>query len=179
MSERMTRAARRDQLLRVMSSLHKQAKCREDFTAERIAEAAGGISTVWFYKLVGAEFKELCSQLEGSPPSSESTDHKHRREVLELRRKLRKLEARFKAEITGDLSGAIRHIEAQDEQIRTLESLVKVLLGRLRDRGDKEWADQLGSMMSKQQVEESTAPRDSGDMCEMSDVIDAAGDYPN
>lgn len=179
MSERMTKAARRAQLLHVMSSLYEQAKCRGDFTAERIAEAAGRISAVWVYRLVGAEYKELRSRLEGSHPSPGGNERKLRGEVVELRRRLRELEAKFKAEVTGDLSAAIRHIEAQDEQIRSLEGLVKALKSRLRAAGHEACVTQTSYTRINEPSEVPTDPSDSSDICGLSDILDATSDQIN
>lgn len=123
---------RREQLLEVMRALYKRAKSQADFTAQLIADEAM-VSVVWVYKLIGAEFKELRRSLKKTPPRSKSNESRLREENRDLRRRIREMENRYKVEVRNDYSGAIRHIEAQDEEIRVLRGRVKLLEWQLRE----------------------------------------------
>ena len=65
MTQRMSATERRAQLLTIMQEIHAKAQSQADFTAAKIAQAAG-ISTVMLYRLVRPEFQTLRSELPGS-----------------------------------------------------------------------------------------------------------------
>lgn len=178
MTKRMKKSDRRAQLLGIMETLHERATCQGDFTAERIAAEAGDISTVWVYELVGVEFRTMRSELKGPRRSPEDTERKLRDENHELRRRLEVLEAKYKAEIAGDFTAAVRHIEAQDEQIRYLVGRVNFLEGRLKESEHKKEVIQREAITKIESFEE---PSDSGcgdEVCDV-DVLDAANNYSN
>lgn len=179
MSKRMNKSDRRTQLLGIMETLRERATCQGDFTADRIAEAAGGISAAWVYELVGAEFKTLRAELKGPRRSPEDTERKLRDEIRELRRRLKELEAKYKAEIAGDFSAAVRHIEVQDERIRSLVGLVKLLQGRSRESGHKNEVIQRATLPNKESFEELTPSISDDEICDLSAILDATNNYSN
>src|SRR2546430_15579994 len=63
--QRRTAEEGKEHLLEVMREIHAQVASQSEFTAQRVADAAG-ISTVWLYKIVGEEFRALRAQLPGS-----------------------------------------------------------------------------------------------------------------
>ena len=65
MKQRVSGTERRAQLLTIMQEMHEKAQSQADFTAAKIAQAAG-ISTVMLYRLVRPEFQTLHSELPGS-----------------------------------------------------------------------------------------------------------------
>jgi hypothetical protein len=127
----MPKDDRRDQLLVVMHAVYKRAKTQAEFTPLIIAEEAD-LSVVWVYQLIGKEIKELRAKLKKTPSRSKRIEAKLREENRDLRHRLRESEKRYEAEIQTDYGGAIKHIEAQDEEIRVLRGRVKLLEERLR-----------------------------------------------
>jgi hypothetical protein len=128
----MTSEERREQLLKVMREMFKRASSQSDFTAVKIAGAAG-VSVVLFYRLVGDEFKELRSQLEGPRRPVQTVISKLKGRVRELRREVRELKARLKAAALGEVAEAIKFIERLDEENRMLRSEVKMLRRRMAE----------------------------------------------
>lgn len=132
MRQRMTSEKRREQLLKVMREMFERAGSQSDFTARKVADAAG-VSVVLFYRLVGAEFKELRSQLEGPRRPVQTVISKLKGRIRELRREVRELRARLKAAALGEVAEAIKFIERLDEENRMLRSEVKMLRRRMAE----------------------------------------------
>lgn len=130
MKKRMTSEKRREHLLEVMDVVFKKAKTQSGFTARGIAGEAG-VSIVLFYRLVGREFKDLRSQLEGPRRPPKTVISKLKNQVKELRRQVRELKARLKATAIAEIAEAIRLIERLDEENRMLRSEIKLLRKRL------------------------------------------------
>lgn len=130
---RMSRTERRDQLLRIMHSQYRKAKDRSDFNAETISDEAG-VSEVLVYRLIGEEFKSLRSQLKKPSSTSKKGAARLRRENNGLRRQAVALEDKYKVNNDKDYAEAIRHIEAQDEEIRMLRGRVRLLEERLQEK---------------------------------------------
>lgn len=129
---RMTSEKRREQLLQLMGVLFKKARTQHDFTAKKIASEAG-VSVVLFYRLVGADFKELRSQLSGPRRPPATVIGRLKGQLKELRRQVRELKARLKAASLAEIAEAIRFIERLDEENRMLRSEVKLLRRRLAE----------------------------------------------
>jgi AraC-like DNA-binding protein len=129
---RMTSEKRREQLLQLMGELFKKARTQSDFTAKKIAGEAG-VSVVLFYRLVGADFKELRSQLSGPRRPPATVIGRLKSQLKELRRQVRELKARLKAASLAEIAEAIRFIERLDEENRMLRSEVKLLRRRLAE----------------------------------------------
>lgn len=134
MRKRMTSDKRREQLLKVMKELFGKARTQRDFTAAKITGEAG-VSVVRFYRLVGGEFKELRSQLDGPLRPAETVIGKLKGQIKDLRKQVRELRARLKEAALAEIAQAIRFIERLDEENRMLRSEVKMLRRRL-DEGE-------------------------------------------
>lgn len=132
MQRRMTSEKRREQLLKVMREMFERAKSQSDFTAGKIAGAAG-VSVVLFYRRVGGEFKELRSRLEGPRRPVQTVISKLKGRVRELRREVCELKTRLKAAALGEVAEAIKFIERLDEENRMLRSEVKMLRRRMAE----------------------------------------------
>jgi hypothetical protein len=129
---RLTRADRVDQLLLILQDRYSEAQSQGDFTARSLSREAG-VSVVWFYALVGRQFKVLRSNLKGPILSDESLVNKLRREVERLRNKSKELKAKYEASLKEKLFEAIRHIELLDGENRLLRERVARLEKRLDD----------------------------------------------
>jgi len=123
MKARMRKEERREQLLRIMRELLASATSRADFTPAKVAEAAD-VSIVIVYRYVGAEFIAMRSQL---PDPGQPTELKLRRENAELRRQLKELKERYKADVRRDFDEAIKHIEELSEENHLLLARVEDL----------------------------------------------------
>lgn len=132
MSERMSSERRREQLMQVMRIMFANAQHQGDFTAKKIACEAG-VSVVLFYRLVGKDFKELRSQLDGPRRPAETVISKLKGQIKELRKQVRELKSRLKATVLAEISEAIRLIEHLDEENRVLRSEIKMLRQRLAE----------------------------------------------
>lgn len=126
----MRRSERRAQLLRLLRLRRERAGCAAEFRASRLAREMG-ISVVWFYALVGEEFKRLRSELPGGPDRDEDSVVGLRREVEQLSSQLRGLKAKYADRLRAKLAGAVRHIELLDRENRMLREKVAHLEHRL------------------------------------------------
>lgn len=115
-----------------MKELFRKAKTQSDFTAANVAGKAG-VSVVRFYRLVGSEFKELRSQLEGPRRPAETVIGRLKGQIKELRKEIRELKAKLKAAAPAGIAESVRTIERLDEENRMLRSEVKMLRRRLEE----------------------------------------------
>lgn len=132
--KRQTSKARREHILQVMDVMYKEACSQADFTAAQVARKAE-VSTVWFYHLVGSEFQELRSQLEGSRRPAETVIRTLKKQIVELRGQVRDLKIKLKTAVLEEIAEAIRMIERLDEENRSLHSEVLMLRRRLAEKG--------------------------------------------
>jgi hypothetical protein len=132
MTERMGREDRKDYLSHIMLTKYAEARSQADFTAASIACVAG-VSAVWFYKLVGKQFKKLRAQLPGPIVVDETLISKLRKEIAELHTQIIKLKEKYELNIKERLAEAIKHIELLDKENRMLRETVRVLEKRLSD----------------------------------------------
>lgn len=128
----MSMEDRRDQLLRILMVRYEEAQSQADFTAVSLARESG-ISRVWFYALVGKQFRNLRATLPGSIKSDETLVVKLRKEIAELRAQLKELRAKYESGIKEKFAEAIRHIELLDQENRMLRETLTVLEKRLND----------------------------------------------
>jgi hypothetical protein len=133
MTQRMNKEVRRERLLVIMRAHYAQAETISDFSVKNIATEEG-VSEVWMYQLIGEEFEALRRKLLSKPPA-ETPEDKLRRENAQLRCRVSDLEEMFQIEITGDYAEAIKIIEAQDEEIRALNGLLRLYKKRLAEHG--------------------------------------------
>jgi 3-methyladenine DNA glycosylase AlkC len=132
MKGRMGREERRDQLLRILTMRYAEARSHAEFTASSLAHEAG-VSAVWFYALVGEQFRRLRSKLPCPAPPAETLLTKLNKEVMELRDLLKELKAKYEMIIKEKLAEAIRHIELLDNENRMLREKLAVFEKRLSD----------------------------------------------
>jgi hypothetical protein len=132
MRERMDKEDRKDQLSRIMLSRYAEAQSQADFTAASLAHDAG-VSAVWFYTLVGKQFRKLRAQLPGPILPEETLIAKLRKEIVELHTQLRKLKEKYEVSIKERLAEAIRHIELLDKENRMLRERLKSFEDRLSE----------------------------------------------
>lgn len=133
MTQRMSREVRRERLLVIMRAQFAKAETASDFSVKNIAMEEG-VSEVWVYQLIGEEFESLRGELLSRRPA-ETPEDSLRRENTELRRRVRDLEEKLKIEMTGDYAAAIKIIEAQDEELRALNGLLRLYKKRLAEHG--------------------------------------------
>lgn len=127
---KVSKAKRRAQLLEVMYARHEQARKQADFCADMVA-AEAGVSRVYFYLLVGKEFRDLRGRLPGKRRPSRDVIATLHREIKELRAQLFELRLRYESSIKEKIAEAIRHIELLDEENKMLRDRVAMLEQRL------------------------------------------------
>ena len=132
MKQRMSGTERRAQLLTIMQEMHAKAQSQADFTAAKIAQAAG-ISTVMLYRLVRPEFQTLRSELPGSQRPADEVMRTLRLENADLRRQLREAREKLRTTAVEELDEAIRLMERLEEENLQLRSEVKLLRRRLEE----------------------------------------------
>jgi AraC-like DNA-binding protein len=132
MKQRMRVDERRRVVLKIMREMHANVNNQEDFTALKVAKKAG-ISVVWLYRLVGKEFSELRSLLEGPRHPTGTVISKLKNQITSLRKEVRELKAKLKAAASEQLTEAIRMIELLDAENRMLRAEVKMLRQRLAE----------------------------------------------
>ncbi|TMC87117.1 MAG: hypothetical protein E6J22_17980 [Chloroflexi bacterium] len=132
MSQRMSATERRAQLLTIMQEMHAKAQSQADFTAAKIAQAAG-ISTVMLYRLVRPEFQTLRSELPGPQRPTDEVMRQLRLENAGLRRQLREAREKLRTTAVEELDEAIRLMERLEEENRRLRGEVKLLRRRLEE----------------------------------------------
>src|SRR5882724_13282270 len=134
MKQRMSSRERRDHLLTLMHEMHRKASSQADFTAEKIATAAG-VSTVLLYRLVRPEFQTLRSELPGSRRSGDEILRQLRLENTSLRQQLREIREKLRTTAVEELDEAIRLMERLEEENLQLRGEVKLLRKRLQEGG--------------------------------------------
>jgi hypothetical protein len=132
--ERMSKEERRSQLTGIMYPLFERAEKQADFTVGTIA-AEAGVSEVHVYNLIGEAFMRLRAKLPGPRRSPDTEKHAIRRELAEAKGQLKKLKARYEAEIEVDIGEAIRTIERLEARERQLLNVIEMLVYRLRRCG--------------------------------------------
>lgn len=128
----MSRSERRDHLLSLLRLRRERAGCAAEFRAEPLAREVG-ISVVWFYALVGEEFKRLRSDLPGRPAGDEDSVKGLRGEVRQLRAQLRGVKATYAERLRAKLGRAVQHIELLDRENRMLRDTIVALKRRLNE----------------------------------------------
>lgn len=86
--QRRTAEDSKEHLLMVMREVHAQVTSQSDFTAQRVADAAG-ISKVWLYHIAGDEFRALRAELPGSRKTRDEEVATLRQENAQLRTQLK------------------------------------------------------------------------------------------
>jgi hypothetical protein len=86
---------------------------------------------VWFYELVGEEYRKMRASLPGAPAVNDDSVISLRREIVCLRAQLRGLKAKYEEKLKAKLAKAIRQIELLDSENRMLREKVALLESRL------------------------------------------------
>jgi AraC-like DNA-binding protein len=102
MSKRMSKAERLEQLQSIMYEHHEKALSQADLCAELIATEAG-VSPVYFYRLVGEEYKKLRYELPGPRYSSKSINRMSRQNK-KLQERLKELKAKYEKNIQESIA---------------------------------------------------------------------------
>jgi hypothetical protein len=131
---RQTAEEGKEHLLSVMKAIHAEASSQSEFTAQRIA-AAAGISTVWLYKIAGSEFRALRAELPGSRKTQDEEVATLRRENAELRAQLKAEKEQARLASSAALKKAIVMLEQWEQENLELRGHIRVLTRRLEQAG--------------------------------------------
>jgi regulator of replication initiation timing len=132
MKQRMGAEERKMQLLKIMRDLYSKSHKQADLTAEIIAKESG-VTSVWVYRLIGKELKELRCSLPGSQRFTKTIIKDLRSKITELEKQLSEMRTKYEEIVEGDIAGAIHHIEMLDEENRALRGRVALLEKRLAE----------------------------------------------
>ena len=124
----------KEHLLSVMREIHAQVASQSEFTAQRVADAAG-ISTVWLYKIAGEEFRALRAQLPGSRKTRDEEMAALRQENAQLRAQLEEALERARLASSTALKKAFALLEQWEQENLELRGHIRVLTRRLEQAG--------------------------------------------
>lgn len=108
----------------------EKADCVAEFRAQQLARELG-VSVVWFYTLVGEEYKKMRASLPSGPAVNDDSVTSLRREVKLLGDELQGLKSKYGEKLRAKLAKAIRHIELLDSENRMLRERVAYLESKL------------------------------------------------
>jgi|SRR5712692_6387595 hypothetical protein len=131
---RKTAEAGKERLLAVMQEVRAQVSSQSEFTAQRIAEAAG-ISKVWLYHIAGEEFRALRAELPGSRKTRDEELATLRRENAELRAQLKAAQEQARLASSAALKKAMVMLEQWEQENLELRGHIRVLTRRLEQTG--------------------------------------------
>ncbi len=134
MKQRLPAEERKRQLLDIMQCVFVQANMQRDFSATQIAQRAG-VSGVFFYRLVGAEYQALKCQLPGPRQAPDTEVQTLRKEVARLREALQEAQAQLRQQSAEDYHEAIRLLEQLERENLALRGEVQLLQQRLMEGG--------------------------------------------
>ena len=132
--QRKTAEEGKEHLLSVMREVHAQMIGQSEFTAQRVADAAG-ISTVWLYKTAGEEFRALRAQLPGSRKTRDEEVAALRRENAQLRTQLGEAQEQARLASSTALKKAFAMLEQWEQESLELRGHIRVLTRRLEQTG--------------------------------------------
>ena len=132
--QRRTAEEGKEYLLSVMREIHAQVMSQREFTAQRVADAAG-ISTVWLYKTAGEEFRALRAQLPGSRKMRDEEVAALRQENAQLREQLEEAQERARLTSSTALKKAFALLEQWEQENLELRGHIRVLTRRLEQVG--------------------------------------------
>ena len=132
--QRRTAEEGKEYLLSVMREIHAQVASQREFTARRVADAAG-ISTVWLYKIAGEEFRALREQLPGSRKTRDEEVAALRQENAELRAQLKEAQEQARLASSTALKKAFVLLEQWEQENLELRGHIRVLTLRLEQAG--------------------------------------------
>ncbi|HEU5378998.1 MAG TPA: hypothetical protein VFV38_26545 [Ktedonobacteraceae bacterium] len=124
----------KEHLLTIMHEIHAHVTTQSEFTAQRIADAAG-ISKVWLYHLAGEEFRTLRSTLPGSRKTRDEEVAALRQENAELRAQLKDVQEQARLASSAALKKAVIMLEQWEQENLELRGHIRVLTRRLEQAG--------------------------------------------
>jgi hypothetical protein len=132
--QRQTAEEGKEHLLSVMREVHAQVTSQSEFTAQRVADAAG-ISKVWLYHLAGEEFRALRAELPGSRKTRDEEVAALRQENAQLRTQLEAAQKQARLASSTALKKAMAMLEQWEQENLELRGHIRVLTRRLEQAG--------------------------------------------
>jgi hypothetical protein len=132
--QRSTAEEGKEHLLTAMREVYAQATSQSEFTAQRVADAAG-ISKVWLYHVAGEEFRSLRAKLPGSRKTRDEEVAALRQENAQLRAQLKATQEQARLESSDALRKAIVLLEQWEQENLELRGHVRILTRRLEQGG--------------------------------------------
>lgn len=132
--QRKTAEERKEHVLAMMQEVRAQVTSQREFTAERVA-AAAGISKVWLYQIAGEEFSALRAQLPGSRKTRDEELAALRRENTQLREQLEKAQEQARLAVSTALQKAYAMLELWEQENLELRGHIRLLTRRLEQAG--------------------------------------------
>lgn len=121
-------------LITVMQEIHTQVNSQGEFTAQRIADAAG-ISKVWLYHIAGEEFRALRAALPGSRKTRDEEVAALRQENAQLGARLKAAQEQARLASSAALKKAMVMLEQWEQENLELRGHIRVLTRRLEQAG--------------------------------------------
>lgn len=132
--QRRTAEDNKEHLLVMMREIHAQVTSQSEFTAQRIADAAG-ISKVWLYHIAGDEFRALRAGLPGSRKTRDEEVAALRQENAHLRTQLKAAQEQAHLASSTALKKAMVMLEQWEQENLELRGHIRVLTRRLEQAG--------------------------------------------
>ncbi len=124
----------KEHLLSVMKTIHAEVSRQSEFTAQRIADAAG-ISKVWLYHIAGEEFRALRAELPGSRKTRDEEVAALRQENAQLHTQLKAAQEQARLASSTALKKAFTMLEQWEQDNLELRGHIRVLTRRLEQAG--------------------------------------------
>lgn len=131
---RKTAEEGKEHLLAVMQEVRTQVTNQSEFTAQRVANAAG-ISKVWLYHIAGEEFRALRAELPGSRKTRDEEVAALRQENAQLRTQLKAAQEQARLASSAALKKAMVMLEQWEQENLELRGHIRVLTRRLEQVG--------------------------------------------
>ncbi len=132
--QRRTAEGGKEHLFAVMREIHAQVTSQSEFTAQRVADAAG-ISKVWLYHIAGEEFRSLRAELPGSRKTRDEEMAALRQENAQLHAQLKAAQERARLASSTALKKAMVMLEQWEQENLELRGHIRVLTRRLEQAG--------------------------------------------
>jgi len=132
--QRRTAEDGKEHLLAVMREIYAQVSSQSEFTAQRVADAAG-ISKVWLYHIAGDEFRALRAELPGSRKTRDEEVATLRQENAQLRTQLKAAQEQARLASSTALKKAMVMLEQWEQENLELCGHIRVLTRRLEQAG--------------------------------------------
>ncbi|SRR5712692_1522200 len=132
--QRRTSEEGKEHLLSVMREVYAQVTSQSEFTAQRVADAAG-ISKVWLYHIAGEEFRALRAELPGSRKTRAEELAMLRQENAQLRTQLKAMQEQARLASSAAFKKAMVMLEQWEQENLELRGHIRVLTRRLEQAG--------------------------------------------